>query len=155
VYQFVVGEVEGHVFLDQPQIGWRGGPERSPARRGDRREGGAFVVRIGLAGDEGAARHVVDHPADSGAAEDDPVAEITHRQPTVGYGLELEQDVVGRQRESVTGPQPSVHQRDEPRVHPEHASPRVCSQMSSRSSHGPSLAICVQAHTMYDACVRT
>ena len=99
-----------------------------------------------------ALEQLVDDPADPGAADSGDRAELAHGETAFGRGVELQQDVVPRQRQAMGLLQLAVEARHQCGVHLEQRA-----QVSATScGMAPRYQfLCVRTHFDITMCVRT
>ena len=90
---------------------------------GQHREAAAAVGHAGVADDQALALEPVDEARDARAAQQHAVGQLGHPQPLARRRLQVDQDVVRRQREIVRRQQLGVELADQGGVHAEEATP--------------------------------
>jgi hypothetical protein len=100
----------------------RGGEHLCAGWRQDR-EGAAGVARARLPADQALALQAVGQAREARAAEDDRRREVAHPHAPVLGVVEIEQDLVGAQRQSVSGVEVGVQRLGQRRMGTQHAAP--------------------------------
>ena len=121
--QLVVGEVAQEALAHAGEVGRAGAGQHRLARVGEDGEAAAAVGRAGVAHDQAVALEAVDEPRDAGAAQQHAVGELGHAQAPARRGLQVDEHVVGGERQAVGRVELGVELAHEGRVDAQQPAP--------------------------------